>query len=323
MITICPQCHLTLSITAADLRVAQGQVRCGRCATVFNALNYLFEESSGTEELPAEPAEDAPPPSLSTAEATPGADDGASEDNSEAANEPFMDPAEDLHEAANDSALELPERPLFQLIEDAAPAPEPELLPESPPETPVENDIAAPAAAPDRFARLYPAAVILLSLALVAQLAHQNRDVLATLPSVNRPISALYAALGQPLAPNWNVRGYEVRQLGAIADTDANANVRGVLTVRATLRNTAAHAQPAPLLRLTLQDRYGNRIASRDLAPLQYGAEESAFLDPGGRIEATVRLLDPGSKAVGFELDACLPQGTAGIRCANDGSAAQ
>ena len=43
MFTVCPKCALTLVVTAADLRIAQGYVRCGRCSSVFNALARLRE----------------------------------------------------------------------------------------------------------------------------------------------------------------------------------------------------------------------------------------------------------------------------------------
>src|SRR5690242_19192341 len=46
MFTVCPKCALTLVVTAADLRVAQGYVRCGRCLNVFNALARLSEDRS-------------------------------------------------------------------------------------------------------------------------------------------------------------------------------------------------------------------------------------------------------------------------------------
>jgi hypothetical protein len=41
-----------LVVTAPDLRVAQGYVRCGRCSSVFNALARLTEERGGAS-LPA------------------------------------------------------------------------------------------------------------------------------------------------------------------------------------------------------------------------------------------------------------------------------
>src|SRR5580700_8079455 len=64
MFTICPKCALTLVVTAADLRVAQGYVRCGRCSSVFNALARLTDErqaaAASGEPDPASAAEPGP-----------------------------------------------------------------------------------------------------------------------------------------------------------------------------------------------------------------------------------------------------------------------
>src|ERR1700732_5033999 len=67
MFTVCPKCALTLVVTAEDLRVAQGYVRCGRCSSVFNALARLTEEGQTSEEgaetaPPAPAASQTPPP---------------------------------------------------------------------------------------------------------------------------------------------------------------------------------------------------------------------------------------------------------------------
>lgn len=51
MVTTCANCRQTLAVTAADLRVGQGYVRCGRCDKVFNALLTLAED----EPPPTEP----------------------------------------------------------------------------------------------------------------------------------------------------------------------------------------------------------------------------------------------------------------------------
>src|SRR5690606_815092 len=53
MFTVCPKCALTLAVTAADLRVGQGYVRCGRCASVFNALVALHDEAQRDEADPS------------------------------------------------------------------------------------------------------------------------------------------------------------------------------------------------------------------------------------------------------------------------------
>src|SRR5690348_1176031 len=75
MFTVCPKCALTLVVTAADLRVAQGYVRCGRCSSVFNALAQLSDERGArrpeaTETAPEEPAEpeEAPAPAREESE---------------------------------------------------------------------------------------------------------------------------------------------------------------------------------------------------------------------------------------------------------------
>src|SRR5579864_3610207 len=69
MFTVCPKCALTLVVTAADLRVAQGYVRCGRCSSVFNALAQLSDDRQGAaaasaveeREAPAGPAQEEQP----------------------------------------------------------------------------------------------------------------------------------------------------------------------------------------------------------------------------------------------------------------------
>ncbi|MCU0761219.1 MAG: zinc-ribbon and DUF3426 domain-containing protein [Steroidobacteraceae bacterium] len=165
------------------------------------------------------------------------------------------------------------------------------------------------------------AATIALGLALAAQLVHLYREELVAQPALRAPLSRLYAALGRPLEPRWELARYELRQQGVVAEPVA----AGTLTVRASIRNFAGRAQPAPLLRVTLQDRFGNRIATRDLTPREYGGAAAIapapMLAPGQRIDAEVSLLDPGGEAVGFELDVCLRRGDGAVACANDAPA--
>src|SRR2546423_373142 len=154
-------------------------------------------------------------------------------------------------------------------------------------------------------------------LLLLAQIVNHYRDELAATARFHRPITALYASLGVPLAPRWDLRAYEVRQLGASVEP-ASA---GLITVRASVKNAAAQAQPLPVLRVTLQDRFGNRIAARDVAPAMYlphPTPGSAFLSAGQRIDAEMGVVDPGADAVGFEIAACLPVGGGEGLCATD-----
>lgn len=159
----------------------------------------------------------------------------------------------------------------------------------------------------------------LLVLTLFAQIINHQRDALATDPRFSRSLTAVYTALGVQLTPRWDLRAYDVRQLGAIVEPGGT----GAITVRASIRNAGTWPQPLPLLRVTLQDRFGNRLASRDVVPHDYlpgGAAPIALLARDQRVDAELAFVDPGASAVGFELDACLPLG-GGIVCANDTSA--
>jgi hypothetical protein len=156
-----------------------------------------------------------------------------------------------------------------------------------------------------------------LAVLLVAQILNHYRNDLAATTQFNKPITALYSALGVQLTPRWDLHAYDVRQLGASVDS-ASA---GQIMVRASVKNGASQAQPMPLLRVTLQDRFGNRIAARDVAPGNYLPRATAattFLPAGQRIDAEMAFVDPGANAVGFEIDACLPAPAGGIACAND-----
>jgi hypothetical protein len=156
-----------------------------------------------------------------------------------------------------------------------------------------------------------------LSVVLAGQAIHHNRHSLATNALLNRPLTKFYKAIGVPLVPSWDLRSYDVRQLGA----STNEGGEDTLTVRASLKNNSSQPLPLPLLRITMQDRYGNRIATRDVPPSGYvpGAlPAEAHLGVGQRIDAEMTFKDPGQNAVGFEIDACLATASGRIACAND-----
>jgi predicted Zn finger-like uncharacterized protein len=482
MFTVCPKCALTLVVTAADLRVAQGYVRCGRCSSVFNALARLTDDRQAAESLSEAQLppghEEAPPPSVGadvsppaagsteapasvdalgdappqeqfdalagTARPAPALDTSAVAESSAASTPAATAPAgptppaehalpsglSPTEESVPESALEFdatrtdvsavfvepPPHPewtaatgsfkaLIAGVQPDAPAPHestphvpqqstpdasasavspetgaesvesaaqpapaaqdtptaPEASPATPPQAPSrhgtlhshgrppaaaavrapvsvrqraatskrKHDHAGPRdASPETMfgkarptrarapARLFGVGVGLAALALCAQVLHHYRDELAASPRLSRPLTALYAALGMPLVPRWDLHAYDVRQLGASVDPSS----AGLITVRASIKNAAQQSQPLPLLRVTLQDRFGNRIAARDVAPHSYlprAATTSAFLAAGQRIDAEMGFVDPGATAVGFEIDACLPA-RGGITCAND-----
>jgi hypothetical protein len=146
---------------------------------------------------------------------------------------------------------------------------------------------------------------------------HHYRAELAATALLHGPLTALYQALGVPLAADWNITDYEIRQLGATTDGAA----AGDLVVRASISNKATHDQPLPLLRVVMQDRFGNRVAGRDLKPAEYlgrGAPQVSLMQPGQRVDVQVAFRDPGQAATGFEVDACMADSDHTVTCAND-----
>ena len=400
MFTVCPKCALTLAVTATDLRVAQGYVRCGRCLNVFNALARLSEErpaaapepppdgSAGgtTDQVAAleqseSPEEAAPPQPLASAEQAPSeqAPAPSSIDDDTGEIEIELDPSIVVTSARAPTAPEGVVAHEFFVREPDKPAPAPTPAPApgpasapataptpvpvptrviesrtqpaspAPQESPghVLHDPTVPSAGPGSAAiEQTPAAqktntapeahdgtfeletprrraglawklgAGALVVALALQIINHYRNALAANPALVRPLSTVYSALGVKLAPRWNIHAYDVHQLGAsVAGAAA-----GEIVVRASVKNSASRAQPLPLLRVTLQDRFGNRIAARDVPPGDYlpsTVAPSSLLAAGGRVDATMVFVDPGPQAVGFEIDACLRQQGGEVACAH------
>ncbi|MFO0449274.1 MAG: DUF3426 domain-containing protein [Pseudomonadota bacterium] len=161
---------------------------------------------------------------------------------------------------------------------------------------------------------------VVLATALGAQVVHYRRDDLAQHPVAGPPLRDLYARLGLPIEPTWSLSAYELKQWGAGADSEP-----GTLRVRASVVNRAGRAQPYPLIRVTLEDRFGGKVARREFTPGEYLPTRETppqLLASNGRVDADLVLADPGSEAVGFELDVCLPRRGA-LVCAEDLKLAQ
>lgn len=64
MLTRCPYCGTTFRVTPEQLKIREGQVRCGKCRRVFDALRAMVEERPKL--MPAVPPPVAPAPSPAT-----------------------------------------------------------------------------------------------------------------------------------------------------------------------------------------------------------------------------------------------------------------
>jgi len=168
---------------------------------------------------------------------------------------------------------------------------------------------------PGRHRVAWTLGCLVLALALLAQLTHYYRQDLVRHPQLGPLLSSVYTRLGLDLAPNWDPSAFEIRQWssGSAAAPD------GHLSVQASIRNHADFAQPYPLLRLELEDRFGGTVATRDFEPVEYlkaPAQAGRMLAPGASGEADLQIVDPGEDAVGYRLNVCLRESAAILRCA-------
>jgi predicted Zn finger-like uncharacterized protein len=162
----------------------------------------------------------------------------------------------------------------------------------------------------------WSAGSLLLLAALAGQAIHRYRQDLVRHPQLGAPLRAAYARLDLPLMPNWDLAAFELRQWSS----EAGATDDGRMVVRASLTNRAAFAQPHPVLRLELDDRYGASVATRDFEPADYlkdPLQAPRLLAPGATSEAELILADPDAEAVGYRLDVCLRESAALLRCAS------
>jgi Protein of unknown function (DUF3426) len=161
---------------------------------------------------------------------------------------------------------------------------------------------------------LWATAISVLALLLLVQVVHRNRHSLITKAALEKPMRSIYSALGSSLEPNWDLKAYDVRQLGGEAMSGNSTSIM----LRATVHNRATIAQPPPIIRAVLQDRFGNALSTTDIAPQDYlRTSPSARMHPDQRLDAELILEDPNRQAVGFELDACLPTRNGRLHCSH------
>lgn len=397
MFTQCSKCETVFRLSAEVLRAAGGQVRCGKCGEVFNALAHLAEDPSAfhvaeteidlefrADSILESPApmtpqreaqtstEDFAPPGVEIARlqildwnenASPDVpaeiDDAPAEDVGETSLEFTLPPGE-LDRIFVETKKRVPKvsRPVAEPIAEVAPLPPhpedievfsaaaPERIPAAAPsgfEVPedvrdemlsgleVSAGVEAPrrrraspfALTPQETARSFIPwliAAIASALLLMIQLVHHNREWLAAHTPLGGTLRALYSTMGAPVSAPANLTAYQLRQWGVTGDPAGE----GTLRVRASILNIAAQLEPYPLLRVTLANRFGGSIGTRDFEPFEYlGKPIAKLLAPGERVDATMDILDPGKNAEGFEIDVCLRGGDKKISCANDAAPAQ
>ncbi|MBL8484091.1 MAG: DUF3426 domain-containing protein [Rhodocyclaceae bacterium] len=340
MLTRCPACATSFRITPAQLRARRGQVRCGQCRAIFDALDELADEE------PAAPPPAAPPPAALPEPVPPPAQTRsprnfvagsalqsgvrAKKPGPPVMPEPAPKPAPPItaEPVQTAEAAAMPE-PAPEAVGDIAsvdPGPAPiAAAPVATPEADTTPDAAAqPAAAdaPDTDMAELPEAPAeldqepevprrrgrgllwtMLILAMGTVLAGQA--AIYWRAELAQKFPAARAALEKACAYLACTVGLP-RLTAALSIDTSDMQFDGTrLRLSATLRNSAAHAQEWPNLYLTLTDTSDQAVLRRVLTPGDYlppGQDVAAGFPPNGEIAVNLLLDTSGVAASGYRL---------------------
>lgn len=334
MFTCCPSCQTVFRVYAETLRVAQGQVRCGRCSTQFNALDSLADapealimpaEDAVEDAAPIEPGEvpaetpfvETPLEQMGTKAAAPGPEipgESAPQSLGEQAGvqtgePPEAPPGEPQTEGVSGDTAVVPEVPELsaQMVAGvASPGVEAQTVP---PPVALAPEIIQEALLTEEPSRRPPGsrlagglAIVLLLILLGGQWLYLQRAPLyervAWRPALQRFCAVLGCDLPLPRLPERiEVIERVVRE---------HPRVARALLVDLSFVSRADQVIAYPVLELRLTDVSGNRVAGRRFAPQEYlppDVDIRAGVRPGQPVQVTLEVVAPQFEAASFQFE--------------------
>lgn len=324
LVTTCPQCEAAFYVTPEQLAAHRGDVRCGKCEHVFNALDRLAEiadePSANAESAESESVEKAQPAAVDVAEPAP-----QSLPEAEMLPEAIVDDIEII--AERDEPFEVPVKEMApdlllqtETVDQSPPAPQ-HISPVQP--TFNITDFSVPPAASilsptmmDDAARnktgnakkngflrfILMLLVLLLMLLALGQAAYFLRsDIAARWPQARPYLEQACTWLQCKVTLPQNA------DLFAIDDSDLkeDADRQGLIHLYTTLINHADYSQEFPLLELTLTDANDKPLLRRTFGPAEYlpaGADVRRGVSARGRIDIRLSLTAEDKAIAGYRL---------------------
>ncbi len=297
MFTDCPSCERLFRIRAAQLKAADGWVRCGYCAETFYALDRLYD-------APVKP----PPPDLTPEEAAPGLPSAGAETEQgeeQAARQQEQPTPEDTGEeqpAVQDRQIhgqdeitagqqDATGNTTADVVEDRA------ALDELPPVLAGDDDGTARS-----YSRvIWSGLIVILLLIALAQLAWFNRDwLLREYPQLT-PWAEKFCERQQCDV----IRFRDVSAIKLVSrDVRSHPRYRNAVLVSATIVNHAPLIQPYPGIELVIYDTTGQVISRGSFTADEYlepGSNPAAGMPPGMEVHLDLELAGTLPQAAGFE----------------------
>ena len=290
MFTDCPSCERLFRIRAAQLKAADGWVRCGYCAETFYALERLYDAPVITppDQHQAEEFVEQPPAEAVTAVPQQGQAPPEGDDPERATVPPPQTTSADEATEPQQEATE---------AETADAGPVRELLAELPPAIDYEEEKTAGSSARLIWAGL----IIILSIIALAQVAWFNRDRLL------REYPELMPWAGK-LCERLQCDLIRFRDLSAIKLLNREVRLHphfvDALLVNATIVNHAEFIQPYPEIELVIYATTGQAISQGRFKPADYlgpDTRPAAGMSPGVPIHFVLELAGAAQQAVSFE----------------------
>jgi predicted Zn finger-like uncharacterized protein len=338
MLTRCPHCQTHFRVTAEQLKIRQGKVRCGACQEVFDALDSLSDEALVAPAAPLLPETETRRSqdgtgevretlaTIVTVESIPAAANEIIEAQPEAEEEPEPQPEpEQQPEVESEPTPEPAPAPLDETEPvaeaevppeaepDSEPEPEPEPESEPTPESDSPDQPASEAASPAAEENWEPVpavpaplrrwpwliGIIALLIAAAGQLAYIFRTELAVVAPELRPALVAGCELFGCKLP----RPLKPELVG-IETSDLVPDGDGLL-LTATLMNRAPFEQDFPNLELTLTDTQDEALVRKVLLPVDYlpaGQDPVKGFAARGEVSVKLALTTDNVPAVGYRL---------------------
>jgi predicted Zn finger-like uncharacterized protein len=256
--TRCPGCRTIFRVTARQLGMRAGQVRCGHCQTVFNGVAELVSLAPRHEEPEVDEAALGPPTvTLRSGQALqPVPDELATRVEPAVQVVPTSSPRAEAAESAQEDEHAYTTRFAFQEKRQRRRLP----------------------------AWVYAASLPLLLLLLGAQALFHFRDAIAAhWPATKPALIRLCAVARCEVRPLQDISGLSIEA----SDLQADPAHRGLLILTSTIRNRAPFALAYPYVELTLSDAQEHVVVRRAFGPQEY---LSGAADPASGLAANSEL---------------------------------
>jgi predicted Zn finger-like uncharacterized protein len=271
LLTRCPACDTTFSVTDAHMATRNGLVRCGRCATVFQAKHQLVEPSAPSGKRQSKATARTKAKKVSNRKRS-GTESGR---------------------AAKKQATGPATAPVFE--EEVVDTISPEEF-----VTPAVARIFLGDQQPRTRLLLWSLAVLLLVVTLLGQSLYFYASELARQPWLRPWVLAACQQLGCVVRPRQDVRLIELLR----THVGPHPQRRDALRIRASMVNRAGFAQPYPLMELTLTTSNGEIAARRTFLPQQYlgHAAVAERMAPHVVVDGVLDITRPKIQSAGFEI---------------------